>query len=132
MAAEAGRAFLLKLKSGTDTTTIAGMLETGFEINGEAVDITNKDSAGKRTLLAGGGKSSMSITASGILTGVAHTTTLTGLAEDRTFQDFQINFDTDLTATASCQVTKFAATGGDGDASKFSITLESTGDWSCA
>lgn len=132
MAAEAGRNFLLKLKSGTNLTTIAGMLETGMEINGEMVEITNKDSAGKRTLLSGGGKSSMSITASGILTDVAHTTTLTGLAEDRTFQDFQLNFDTDLTATASCQVTKFAATGAEGDASKFSITLESTGDWTCA
>jgi TP901-1 family phage major tail protein len=132
MAAEAGRNFLLKLKSGTNLTTVAAMLETSFEVNGEMVDITNKDSAGKRTLLAGGGKSSLSITASGILTDVAHSTTLMGYAEDRTINDFQLNFDTDLTVTASCQVTKFGASGAEGDASKYSITLESSGDWSMA
>lgn len=132
MAAEAGRNFLLKLKSGTNLTTIAAMTETGIEINGEMVDITNKDSAGKRTLLAGAGKASLSITAAGILTDIAHNTTMMGLVEDRTFQDVQINFDTDLTVTASVQFTKYAANGAEGDASKFSISLESTGDWSMA
>ena len=125
-------AFLLKLKSGTNLTTIAGMQETGLEVNGEIVDITNKDSAGKRTLLAGAGKASLSITAAGVLTDQAHFTTLMGLVEDRTLQDVQINFDTDLTVTASVQVTKFGATGAEGDASKYSIAMESSGDWSVA
>ncbi len=131
MAAEAGRSFLLKLKSGTSLTTIASMTETGEETTGAAVEITNKDSAGKRTLLAGAGSSSKTINASGVLTDAAQWTTLENLVENMTFQDFQLNGN-GLTTTATFQVTKLSRTGAEGDATKFAITLESTGDWTVA
>lgn len=132
MAAEPGRLFLLKLGVGTNATTIAAQTETGFEINGEPVDMTNKDSAGKRTLLAAAGKASLSVSAKGKLTGVANFTTLAGYAEDRTLNDYTLNYDDGSIITASMQLTKFAASAGEGEVGNYDISLESSGDWSNA
>lgn len=130
MAADAGRNFLLKIGTGTNATTVAAQRETSFEINGETVDITTKDSAGKRDLGAQFGKSSLSISARGVLTGVAASTTLAGYAEDRTLNAFTLAYDNSKVITASFQVTKFSAAGSEGGEQTYELTLESSGDWS--
>ena len=58
MAAQKGSAMLMKVGNGGSPetfTTIAGLRSTSLTINNESVDVTNKDSSGKRTMLAAAG-----------------------------------------------------------------------------
>ncbi len=71
MAAQKGSAMLLQILEGSTLTTVGGLRSTGITFNDEAVDITNKDSLGMRTLLAGGGTQSVSISGSGVFTDTA-------------------------------------------------------------
>ena len=68
MAAQKGSAMLLKIDQSGTQTTVGGLRSTSITFNDEAVDITNKDSLGMRTLLAGGGRQSVSISGSGVFT----------------------------------------------------------------
>lgn len=129
MAAEAGRNFLLKTGTATAAVTIAAQQETSVSINGEIVDITTKDDAGMRTLLAAGGKASVSIQASGILVATDGHATLRAAAKARTLATYTLVYDSGDTLQGVFQVTKYDASGSEGDASKFSITLESSGDF---
>ena len=45
MPAQKGRDFLLKIGSGVGAVTLAALTTTGFTINAETVETTNKDSA---------------------------------------------------------------------------------------
>jgi len=74
MAAEKGSAFLLKIGDGASPLafqTVAGMRTTQMSVNGEAVNVTSKESGGWRELLSGAGVRSVSVAASGIYTGSA-------------------------------------------------------------
>ncbi len=58
MGVEKGSAFLLKVGDGNipaTYATVAGMRTTQLSVNGEAVNITSKDSGGWRELLSGAG-----------------------------------------------------------------------------
>ena len=76
MPAGKGSSFLLKDNSTGTPATIGGLRSTSMTINGEAVDITSKDSNAfissgndkARDLLQGGGVRSMTISASGVFT----------------------------------------------------------------
>lgn len=68
MAAQKGSAMLLKMDMDGTQTTVGGLRSTSITFNDEAVDVTNKDSLGIRTLLAGGGTQSVSISGSGVFT----------------------------------------------------------------
>ena len=67
MAAQRGKALLLKIDVSGTMTTVGGMRSTSMTLNDEAVDISNKDSGSFRELLPAGGIQSMTITASGVL-----------------------------------------------------------------
>ncbi len=57
MAIENGSAFLLKIGDGATPPayrTVAGLRTTQLSVNGEAVNVTTKDSGGWRELLSGG------------------------------------------------------------------------------
>lgn len=132
MAAEPGRNFLLKTGTPTGATTIAAQTETSFTINGTMVDITNKDSGGARELLAAGGVYSVQIQASGILVATDGAATLRAAAKARTLDAYTLYYDggptgASDTLTGNFQVVSYQAQGAEGDASKFSITLESSG-----
>lgn len=74
MVAEKGSDFLLKVGNGAEPpvfATVAGMRTTQMSVNGEAVNVTHKDSGGWRELLSGAGVRSVSVAASGIFTGSA-------------------------------------------------------------
>jgi TP901-1 family phage major tail protein len=69
MAAQKGKDVLMKINtSGSTYVTIGGLRSTSITLNDEAVDITNKDSLGTRTLLAGAGVNSISVSGSGVFT----------------------------------------------------------------
>jgi hypothetical protein len=68
MSAEKGSAFLLKVGDGGAPpvyATVAGMRTTQMSVNGEAVNVTSKDSGGWRELLSGAGVRSISVAGSG-------------------------------------------------------------------
>ena len=71
MAAQKGLDMLIKIPVSGTVTTVAGLRSTSITMSDESVDITNKDSLGIRTLLAGGGVSSISISGSGVFTDAA-------------------------------------------------------------
>ena len=74
MALSTGKNLLLKVGTGGSAVTVAAMRSTKFVINGETVDATSKDSAGRRTLLADGGGAKLSVSATGLLSRKAQTT----------------------------------------------------------
>src|SRR3546814_1420469 len=72
MAIENGSAFLLKIGDGAAPPayrTVAGLRTTMVSVNGEAVNVTTKESGGWRELLSGAGVRSVSVNAAGIFTG---------------------------------------------------------------
>ena len=71
MAAQQGLDMLLKIDISGTLTTVGGLRSTSITMSDESVDITNKDSLGTRTLLAGGGVNSVAISGSGVFTDVA-------------------------------------------------------------
>ena len=68
MAAQKGLDVLMKIDISGTKTTIGGLRSTSITLNDESVDITNKDSLGSRTLLAGAGVNSLSVSGSGVFT----------------------------------------------------------------
>lgn len=68
MAAQKGLDVVVKMNVSGSQTTIGGMRSTSITLNDESVDITNKDNKGTRTLLAGAGVNSISISGSGVFT----------------------------------------------------------------
>src|SRR6056297_610333 len=62
MAASVGRNLQIK----QSTTVLAGVRTKGVSINREAIDITNDDDAGYRTLLAEAGQMSLDLSIDGI------------------------------------------------------------------
>ena len=69
MAAQKGKDILIKINTTSTTyVTIGGLRSSSITLNDESVDITNKDSNGTRTLLAGAGVNSISISGSGVFT----------------------------------------------------------------
>ena len=88
MASQKGTDILVKIGNGGSPetfTTLAGMRDTSISINQEQIDITNKDSARVRTLLAQGGVKSFSITGSGVFTDSSSEATAIGLLDASSF-----------------------------------------------
>lgn len=66
MTANVGRTTIVRRGTGTPQPIVAGVREKGLNTNGEAVDITNDDSGGWRTLLNAAGVNSVDIPVSGV------------------------------------------------------------------
>ena len=130
MAAQKGAAMLLKVGNGGSPetfTTIGGLRSTSITLNDEAVDVTNKDSSGNRTLLADGGIHSMSISGSGVFTDAASETTLRGLMNASSFTNFQLLIPDFGTYTGAFMVGTLEYAGEHNGEVTYSITLESSG-----
>lgn len=122
--AEKGLLFLLKLAG----VAVAGMRTTSMTLNGEEVDITNKDSTSQwRELLAGAGMVSMSISASGVFIDDSNVITIRGYAVARSLNSFVLEFESGDTYTGSFQVTSFENAGEFNGEVTYSISLESSG-----
>ncbi|MFN3351860.1 phage major tail protein, TP901-1 family [Pseudorhodoplanes sp.] len=131
MSAEKGSAFLLKVGDGAAPpayTTVAGLRTTQLSVNGEAVNVTSKDSGGWRELLSGAGTRSVSVAGSGIFTGSAaearvKTNALTGLLDD-----YELSFESGERMRGRFLVTRLDYAGDYNGERTYTLALESSGE----
>ena len=130
MGAEKGSAFLLKVGDGAEPpafATVAGMRTTQMSVNGEAVNVTSKDSGGWRELLSGAGVRSVSVAASGIFTGSAaelrvKANALAGLADD-----YELSFESGERLRGRFVVTRLDYSGDYNGERNYTLSLDSSG-----
>ena len=128
MAAQKGAALLLKINTtGSTYVTVAGLRSTSITLNDEAVDITNKDSSGNRTLLADGGVFSMSVSGSGVFTDEASEETMRAAMNATTFKNFQVLIPNFGTYTGAFMVASLEYAGEYNGEVTYSVSLESSG-----
>ena len=134
MPAGKGSSFLLKDNSTGTPATIGGLRSTSMTINGEAVDITTKDSNAfissgndkARDLLQGGGVRSMTISASGVFTDSSTENILRGFAFDGAIQNYDLIFSDGSKISGAFLVTSYERAGEFNGEETYSVTLESS------
>ena len=134
MAAGKGSSFLLKDNSTGTPATIGGLRSTSMTINGEAVDITSKDSNAfissgndkARDLLQGGGVRSMTISASGVFTDSSTENILRGFAFDGAIQNYDLVFSDGSKISGAFLITSYERAGEFNGEETYSLTLESS------
>jgi TP901-1 family phage major tail protein len=122
-----GKNLLLKMGTGGAAVVVAAMRSTRFSVNGETVDITNKDSNGMRTLLDGAGVAKLSISASGLLSGNSQSTDMVSRTLARSLDSYRLEFDNGDVIEGAFQITSFEAVGDYNGEQTYSITLDSSG-----
>jgi TP901-1 family phage major tail protein len=130
MSAEKGSAFLLKIGNGASPPvfgTVAGLRTTQLSINGEAVNITSKDSGGWRELLSGAGVRSVSVAGSGIFTGSAAEARLKGNALVGAIDDYELSFESGERMQGRFLVTRLDYSGDYNGERNYTLSLESSG-----
>ena len=130
MAAEKGSAFLLKIGNGGSPpvfATVAGMRTTQMSVNGEAVNVTSKDSGGWRELLSGAGVRSVSVAASGIFTGSAAEVRIKTNALAGQIDDYQLSFESGESLSGRFLVTRLDYSGDYNGERNYALSLESSG-----
>ncbi len=130
MAIENGSAFLLKVADdGTPANmlTVAGMRTTQLTINGEAVNVTSKDSGGWRELLSGAGVRSLAVAAAGIFTGSAAEALLRSRALAGIVAPCQLQFASGETLTGQFLVARLDYAGDYNGERNYTLALESSG-----
>jgi TP901-1 family phage major tail protein len=130
MGAEKGSAFLLKVGNGAAPpvfATVAGMRTTQMSVNGEAVNVTSKDSGGWRELLSGAGVRSVSVGASGIFTGSAAELRLKSNALAGLTDDFELSFESGERLRGRFLVTRLDYSGDYNGERNYALNLESAG-----
>ena len=130
MSAEKGSAFLLKIGDGGDPPdfgTVAGMRTTQLSINGEAVNVTTKDSGGWRELLSGAGIRSVSVAGSGIFTGSAAEARLKSNALAGLIDDYELSFESGETMRGRFLITRLDYAGDHSGERSYALNLESSG-----
>ena len=134
MPAGKGSSFLLKDNSTGTPATIGGLRSTSRTINGEAVDITSKDSNAfissgndkARDLLQGGGVRSMTISASGVFTDSSTENILRGFAFDGAIQNYDLIFSDGSKISGAFLITSYERAGEFNGEETYSVTLESS------
>jgi len=128
MAAQKGRAFLLKQGTAAGGTTLAGLRATSFRVNQQLVDVTNKDSANQwRELLGGVGPRSLSIQAEGVFQDAAVEETVRGYAFAGTANAFGLVFESGDRIDGSFVVASYERSGAHDGEEQYALTLESAG-----
>ncbi len=126
--AEKARTFLLKIGAVAGSpVTLAGAQTNGLTINNEMVDITNKDSAGIRTLLEGAGTQSLTLTINGVFEDGASMTTFRLNSLNNTIDAYSLFYDNGDTLEGNFQIVSFENTGDFNTELQFSATLENSG-----
>jgi len=130
MAAQQGKALLMKIGNAGSPetfTTIGGMRSNTLTMNDEMVDITNKDSAGARTILAQGGVNSITVAGSGVFTDSASEATLKGKFNISALTNYQFLVPNFGTFTGSFMLTTLEYAGEYNGEVTYSFTFESSG-----
>ena len=134
MAAGKGSSFLLKENSTGTPATVGGLRSTSMTINGEMVDITDKDSNAfitsgndkARLLLQGGGVRSMSLSASGVFTDSSTENLVRGFAFDGAIQNYDLVFSDGSKIAGAFLITSYERAGEYNGEETYSLTLESS------
>lgn len=130
MPIEKGSAFLLKIGNGGTPVvfaTVAGLRTTQMSINGEAVNVTTKDSGGWRELLSGAGVRSVSVAGAGIFTGSAAEARLQGHALAGTIDEYELAFESGARMRGRFVVTRLDHSGDYNGERAYTLSLESSG-----
>jgi TP901-1 family phage major tail protein len=130
MSAEKGSAFLLKVGDGGAPpayATVAGLRATQLSVNGEAVNVTSKDSGGWRELLSGAGLRSVSVSASGIFTGSAAELKVKANALGGAVDDYELSFESGERLRGRFLVMRLDYAGDYNGERTYALTLESSG-----
>ncbi len=131
MAAQKGSLFLVKVGDGVGShetfTTVASARSTGMTVNNESVDITAKDSAGWRELLAGAGIQSMSITLSGVFKDSVQEELIRGYSFANSIDSYQLFSGNGDMFSGEFQVTSYSRAGEHNGEETFDLALESSG-----
>lgn len=128
MSAQKGKELLLQVNDGTGTyETVGGFQSNNIDINGQAVDITNKDSGGFKESLSGGGTVSLSTTASGVFLDDESFALVHDAALNNTHLDCKITVPDFMTYTGPFMVTTLGLEGSTEGAVSYNISLESAG-----
>ncbi len=130
MAAEKGRAFLLRIGDGGGPeifTVVGGMRSTSIRINNETVDVTNKTSGGWREILSGAGIRQISLSGSGIFTNSASEANLQAKALAGSVDNYEVVFESGDKFSGAFQVTSLEFSGDYNGERTYSIALESSG-----
>ncbi|MEQ1687015.1 MAG: phage tail protein [Sphingopyxis sp.] len=130
MAIEKGSAFLLKIGNGAAPvvyTAVAGLRTTQLSINGDAVNVTTKDSGGWRELLSGAGVRSVSVAGAGIFTGSAAETRVQNNALGGAIDDYELAFESGAKMRGRFLVTRLDHSGDYNGERSYTLSLESSG-----
>jgi predicted secreted protein len=122
MAAISGRK--LRIKRGS--TAIAGARSDSITINNEPIDITDKDDAGWRTMLADVGVRSIDCEVEGILTDSTFLALAVGTASSL-LEAYTLELDGIGDFTGDFFLASFAVTGEQADATTFTASIQSSG-----
>ncbi len=122
MAAISGRK--LRIKRGS--TAIAGARSDSITINNEPIDITDKDDAGWRTMLADVGVRSIDCEVEGILTDSTFLALAVGTAS-ALLEAYTIEVDGIGDFSGNFFLASFAVTGEQADATTFTASIQSSG-----
>lgn len=130
MGAEKGSDFLLKVGNGAEPpvfTTVAGMRTTQMSVNGEAVNVTSKDSGGWRELLSGAGVRSVSVAASGIFMASAEEARVKTNALAGAIDEYELSFASGERLRGRFLVTRLDYSGDYNGERNYALNLESSG-----
>ena len=130
MGVEKGSAFLLKVGDGGSPVayaTVAGMRTTQLSVNGEAVNITSKDSGGWRELLSGAGVRSVSVSAAGIFTGSAAEVRIRNHALSGAIDAYELAFESGERMQGRFLVTRLDYAGDYNGERQYALSLERSG-----
>jgi TP901-1 family phage major tail protein len=130
MSAEKGSAFLLKVGNGGDPpdyATVAGLRTTQLSVNGEAINVTTKDSGGWRDLLSGAGVRSVSVAGSGIFTGSEAEGRIRINALAGLIDDYELSFESGETMRGRFLITRLDYAGDHNGERSYAVNLESSG-----
>ncbi len=130
MPVEKGSAFLLKVGDGASPpafATAAGLRTTQLSVNGQAVEVTSKDSGGWRELLSGAGVRSVSVAAAGVFTGSPAEVRIRGSVLTGTVDDYRLTFESGETMTGRFLVTRLDYAGDFNGERSYTLALESAG-----
>lgn len=130
MGVEKGSAFLLKVADGgapASYAAVAGMRTTQLSVNGEAVNVTSKDSGGWRELLSGAGVRSVSVSAAGIFTGSAAETRIRNHALSGAIDEYELSFESGERMRGRFLVTRLDYAGDYNGERNYALSLESSG-----
>jgi TP901-1 family phage major tail protein len=98
-----------------------------MSVNGEAVNVTSKDSGGWRELLSGAGVRSVSVAASGIFTGSAAETRIKANALAGLVDDYELSFESGERLRGRFLVTRLDYSGDYNGERNYALSLESSG-----